>query len=164
MNLIKKIWHDENSEPPKNYLWAKEGKLFKYVEGQWKEIYKKEDGGEEGGENEGDDVSGMKWYEKLATLSQLKPVAWAIASNNWANAEILNMDEFDEDYPTFADWFNDGNSRIYALYSSTINGPVLAYIDTKSYGKLSVGYDEGVGNWYEVSIDGETYCTVCRYV
>ena len=40
MNLTKKIWHDENSEPPKNYLWAKRGKLFKYVNGQWKEISK----------------------------------------------------------------------------------------------------------------------------
>lgn len=164
MNLIKKIWHDENSEPPKNYLWAKEGKLFKYVEGQWKEISKKEDGGEEGGEDEGDDVSRMKWYEKLAILSQQKPAAWAFASDNWVNAEILNMDEFDEDYPTFKDWVNDGNQNIYPLYSSTVNGPVLSSITAKGYGKLSVIYDEGVANWYEVSVDGETYYTVCRYI
>ena len=46
MELRKKVWHDENSEPPKNYLWVKEGKLFKYVEGRWKEVSKKEsDGG-----------------------------------------------------------------------------------------------------------------------
>lgn len=45
MNTLKKIWHDENSEPPKNYLWAKEGKLFKNINGQWKEISKKTDDG-----------------------------------------------------------------------------------------------------------------------
>lgn len=44
MNLTKKIWHDENSEPPKNYLWAKGGKLFKNIEGQWKEVSKKDSG------------------------------------------------------------------------------------------------------------------------
>lgn len=42
MNLTKKIWHDENSQPPKNYLWAKGGKLFKNIEGQWKEVSKKD--------------------------------------------------------------------------------------------------------------------------
>lgn len=42
MSLTKKIWHDENSEPPKNYLWAKGGKLFKNIEGQWKEVSKKD--------------------------------------------------------------------------------------------------------------------------
>ena len=42
--LTKKVWHDENSEPPKNYLWAKGGKLYKNVEGQWKEVSKKDSG------------------------------------------------------------------------------------------------------------------------
>lgn len=49
MNLTKKIWYDENSEPPKNYLWAKGGKLFKNIEGQWKEVSKKESEDEESG-------------------------------------------------------------------------------------------------------------------
>ena len=38
MSATKKIWYDENSEPPKNYIWSKGGKLFKYIDGQWKEI------------------------------------------------------------------------------------------------------------------------------
>lgn len=46
MSLTTKIWYDENSEPPKNYIWSKGGKLFKYVDGQWKEISRNDaDGG-----------------------------------------------------------------------------------------------------------------------
>ena len=52
MNLIKKIWHDENSEPPKNYLWDKGGKLFKYTEGQWKEVGKQNPSGDDHGDEE----------------------------------------------------------------------------------------------------------------
>lgn len=52
MELTKKVWHDENSEPPKNYLWVKGGKLFKYIEGRWKEVSKKESDGGEGGSGE----------------------------------------------------------------------------------------------------------------
>lgn len=44
MKSTEKIWHDENSEPPKNYIWAKNGKLFKYINGQWKEISKNNSG------------------------------------------------------------------------------------------------------------------------
>lgn len=44
MKTTEKIWHDENSEPPKNYIWAKNGKLFKYINGQWKEISKNNSG------------------------------------------------------------------------------------------------------------------------
>ena len=59
MNLTKKIWHDENSEPPKNYLWAKGGKLFKNIEGQWKEVSKK------GSEDEGGDSTPTEFYIKF---------------------------------------------------------------------------------------------------
>lgn len=36
MKSTEKIWHDENSEPPKNYIWAKNG--------QWKEVSKNNSG------------------------------------------------------------------------------------------------------------------------
>lgn len=162
MNLVKKIWHDENSEPPKNYLWAKEGKLFKYIEGQWKEISKKEDDGEEGGKDEGSDLSEMKWYEVFLTLSQEKPVAWVASpnGNGWEEAELIDIDE----YSTFDDWKQNGGYPIYALYSSTQNGIVLRSIHPVSYGTISVLYDEGSYNWREVSVDGETYYTVCPYI
>ena len=58
MKSTEKIWHDENSEPPKNYIWAKNGKFFKYINGQWKEISKKaeESGGSGGGDSSSNDV------------------------------------------------------------------------------------------------------------
>lgn len=40
MNPTKKIWYDENSEPPKNYIWVKNNKQYKFSvsERRWKEI------------------------------------------------------------------------------------------------------------------------------
>lgn len=64
MNLVKKIWHDENSEPPKNYLWAKGGKLFKNIEGQWKEVSKK-DSTDEQGSGSSDSGIGTIDYETI---------------------------------------------------------------------------------------------------
>ena len=58
MELTKRVWHDENSEPPKNYLWAKGGKLFKNIEGQWKEVSKKDSGS-----GDGDRSGSMSMYD-----------------------------------------------------------------------------------------------------
>ena len=66
MELTKKIWHDENSEPPKNYLWAKGEKLFKYVEGQWKEVSKKDSEDEGSGSGSGSGASIDELMEAFA--------------------------------------------------------------------------------------------------
>lgn len=40
MNPIKKIWYDNNSEPPKNYIWVKYDKQYEFdvVSRNWKEV------------------------------------------------------------------------------------------------------------------------------
>lgn len=40
MNPTKKFWYDENSEPPKNYIWVKNDKQYEFSvsERRWKEI------------------------------------------------------------------------------------------------------------------------------
>lgn len=40
MNPIKKIWYDNNSEPPKNYIWVKDDKPYEFdvVSRNWKEV------------------------------------------------------------------------------------------------------------------------------
>ena len=40
MNPTKKFWYDENSEPPKNYIWVKNDKQYEFSvnKGRWKEI------------------------------------------------------------------------------------------------------------------------------
>ena len=46
MNPTKKFWYDENSEPPKNYIWVKNNKQYKFSvsERRWKEITSDGDG------------------------------------------------------------------------------------------------------------------------
>ena len=74
MELVKKVWHDKNSEPPKNYLWDKGGKLFKYTEGQWKEISKK-DSGEDSSEKT---INFADTLMELGKVSSEMPVGVAI--------------------------------------------------------------------------------------
>lgn len=37
MNPKQTLWIDENSMPPKNYLWKKDGKILENKDGEWKE-------------------------------------------------------------------------------------------------------------------------------
>lgn len=47
MNPTKKFWYDENSEPPKNYIWVKNDKQYEFSvsERRWKEISSSEESG-----------------------------------------------------------------------------------------------------------------------
>lgn len=102
MELTKKIWHDENSEPPKNYLWAKGGKLFKNIEGQWKEVSKKES--EEGGSDTPATTSDLftKFLFPTKLLGFLDSTGdWPIDTTDWQhwtiNGDIILLEDL-EDY------------------------------------------------------------------
>lgn len=58
MNPIKKFWYDENSEPPKNYIWVKNDKQYEFnvSERKWKEINSSEESGSSSKEVTIDDV------------------------------------------------------------------------------------------------------------
>lgn len=58
MNPTKKFWYDENSEPPKNYIWVKNDKQYKFSvsERRWKEISSSEESGSSSKEITIDDV------------------------------------------------------------------------------------------------------------
>ena len=51
MNPTKKFWYDENSEPPKNYIWVKNDKQYEFSvsERRWKEINSSEGSGSSSG-------------------------------------------------------------------------------------------------------------------
>lgn len=58
MNPTKKFWYDENSEPPKNYIWVKNDKQYEFSvsERRWKEISSSEESGSSSKEITIDDV------------------------------------------------------------------------------------------------------------
>ena len=173
MELKKKtiIWED-NNEPPKNYIWIKsDGKAyeFNHLERKWIEskLFTSGNSSEEGSE-EGESETPIvtnKWYEDLLVSGQPKPIAWAIRGHDWSNAQIIDMETFDEEYPTINAWANDAYTygTLYALYESSVDHVVLGTIDTPGYGKFGVFYDTGKYNWGQITIDGQTYYTVNRY-
>lgn len=36
MEIKETIWYDNNTEPPKNYIWCRNGSYYKYTDGMWK--------------------------------------------------------------------------------------------------------------------------------
>ena len=58
MDPTKKFWYDENSEPPKNYIWVKNNKQYKFSvsERKWKEINSSEESSSSSKEVTIDDV------------------------------------------------------------------------------------------------------------
>lgn len=58
MDPTKKFWYDENSEPPKNYIWVKNDKQYEFSISarKWKEIGSSEESGSSSKEVTIDDV------------------------------------------------------------------------------------------------------------
>ena len=36
MENQRKIWYDQNDQPPKNYIWYKNGQYLEWIDGRWK--------------------------------------------------------------------------------------------------------------------------------
>ena len=34
--ITRKIWYDQNDQPPKNYIWYKNGQYLEWIDGKWK--------------------------------------------------------------------------------------------------------------------------------
>lgn len=111
MKLIKKIWFDENSQPPKNWLWAKGGKLFKNIDGQWKEISKKES--EEQGEQEQEEEQETANKNLLSFFPCPSKIVGVIDENDGSDVEAIP-------------WIGDGRTV-------QINRDIIALDDLGSY-------------------------------
>ena len=127
MNTLKKIWHDENSEPPKNYLWAKEGKLFKNINGQWKEISKKDSGGNE----ESSEITLAQAWTRAFRLDK-KPIYDYV---NWS------LTHSDEDVP-LPDFVMCASAS--AIYDIDHDGSVGVFDITKTAEEVGITIPQGV--------------------
>lgn len=55
--LTRKIWFDENSQPPKDYIWYKQGAFYQWIDGKWKKVHDLTE----------DDGSGSGYYTGTST-------------------------------------------------------------------------------------------------
>jgi len=54
--LTRKIWFDENSQPPKDYIWYKKGAFYQYIDREWKKVHDLVEDGNGDGYYTGDSV------------------------------------------------------------------------------------------------------------
>jgi len=98
MNPTKKFWYDENSEPPKNYIWVKNDKQYEFSvsERRWKEISSSEESGSSSKEVTIDDV-----------------VKFIHDNNNELSFPFVQWSDIPVIPTTVSDNFNGGIYRIY---------------------------------------------------
>ena len=107
MNPTKKFWYDENSEPPKNYIWVKNDKQYEFSvsERRWKEISSSEESGSSSKEITIDDV--VKFiHDNNNELS--------FPFTQWSDIPII---------PTTID--SNFNGGIYRIYDNVLLPPDL---------------------------------------
>jgi len=87
MNPTKKFWYDENSEPPKNYIWVKNNKQYEFSvnERRWKEI----NSSEESGSSSGNLSVAAEILNELVPAGKSQPIYFGIKNED--TIEILNF-------------------------------------------------------------------------
>ena len=119
MDPIKKFWYDENSEPPKNYIWVKNDKQYEFnvSERKWKEINSSEESGSSSKEVTIDDVVKFIHDDSLAL------------THDESNFPYTTYDEIPE---------YDGHSYVKGIYRMTLEtfesaaGDIFRYLYTPS--------------------------------
>ena len=117
MNPTKKFWYDENSEPPKNYIWMKNDKQYEFSvsERRWKEISSSEESGSSSKEITIDDV--VKFIHDNANSESAFPYT------TYNEIPIMPEDENDiEGYTIYRDGIPFHYKNIYLNFGNYIIG------------------------------------------